>query len=346
VSPRLIPIDGNIAEGGGHILRTALALSVATGQGFEMTRIGAMRPRPGLRPSHLAAVRAAAMISDARVGGAFEGSPDLRFEPGAVAAGEFRFEIGASGAITPVLQMVVPCLATAARVSTVHMEGGTHVPGRAIFEYVSGHWLALLSHLGLHARATLSKAGFFPKGGGEIAAEVSPWTRPATLRLEGRGPLRELRGLSAAGRLKGDVAERQRDAAAAVLWEKRRLEVRWEIAALPAVSPGSFVMMEAVYETGRGAFAVLGERGIPVEGVGERAAQQVLRFLEGTGAVDGPAASQLLVPMAVARGGGVVTTSEMTKPLQTTVDVLALFGVAARTSGLVGGEGHVEVDAH
>src|SRR5205085_1811734 len=95
---RLIAIDGSVGEGGGQILRTALALSTVTGQGFTITRIRAGRLRPGLRPQHLAAVRAAAFISNARVGGAFEGSPDLRFEPEAVTPGEFRFEIGTAGA--------------------------------------------------------------------------------------------------------------------------------------------------------------------------------------------------------------------------------------------------------
>ena len=35
----LIPIEGTSAGGGGQVLRTALALSAATGQGFEMDRI-------------------------------------------------------------------------------------------------------------------------------------------------------------------------------------------------------------------------------------------------------------------------------------------------------------------
>ena len=91
--PRLIPIDGAQGEGGGQVLRTALSLSMLTGQGFEITRIRAGRLRPGLRPQHLAAVRAAAMASGAKVGGVFEGSPDLRFEPGALNPGEFRFDI-------------------------------------------------------------------------------------------------------------------------------------------------------------------------------------------------------------------------------------------------------------
>src|SRR5688500_7545981 len=101
---RFLQVDGARGEGGGQILRTALALSTVTGQPFEMTRIRANRPVTGLRPQHLAAVRAAAMISDAKTGGVFDGSPDLRFEPGPVRPGRFEFEIATAGALTLVLQ--------------------------------------------------------------------------------------------------------------------------------------------------------------------------------------------------------------------------------------------------
>ena len=52
--PRLIPVDGSQGETSGQVLRTALCLAAATGQGFEMTRIRATRPRPGLRPQQVA----------------------------------------------------------------------------------------------------------------------------------------------------------------------------------------------------------------------------------------------------------------------------------------------------
>src|SRR5262249_1137346 len=137
---RLIPIDGAWGEGGGQILRTALAMSAVTGQGFEITRIRARRMRPGLRPQHLAAVRAAAMVCGARVGGAFGGSPDLRFEPGRIGAGDFRFEIATAGAATLVLQTVVAPLATAGQPSRLEVTGGTHVPASPSFEFLSRNW--------------------------------------------------------------------------------------------------------------------------------------------------------------------------------------------------------------
>ena len=115
---RLIPIDGSQGEGGGQVLRTALALSAVTGQGFEITKIRARRAQPGLRPQHLAAVRAAALVSQARVGGAYDGSPDLRFEPGALQSGDFRFEIATAGAATYPVPSAITAMVAPTRISS------------------------------------------------------------------------------------------------------------------------------------------------------------------------------------------------------------------------------------
>lgn len=45
-------------DGGGQILRTALSLSMITGQAFHLQRIRARRPKPGLLRQHLTAVQA------------------------------------------------------------------------------------------------------------------------------------------------------------------------------------------------------------------------------------------------------------------------------------------------
>jgi len=340
---RLIQVDGGQGEGGGQILRTALAVASATGQGFEITRIRASRLRPGLRPQHLAAVRAAAMLCGAKVGGVFEGSPDLRFEPASVEPGSFRFEIATAGAATLVAQTVLAPLATASLPSRVEVTGGTHVPLSPSYHYLARHWAAVVERLGLALQLSLERAGFHPRGGGELRAEVAPWTRPSSLRIEERGALVELRGISGASRLKGSVAERQIDAARNRLWEARRLDLAMEITAPPSESPGSFLLLEAIFEHSRAAWGFLGQRGIRAEALGDRAARHLLAFLDAEGAVDPHLADQLAVPLALARGGGVVTTSEVTRHLETVAATLGLFGIPARTWGRRGGPGGLEV---
>jgi RNA 3'-terminal phosphate cyclase (ATP) len=343
----LIAIDGSHGEGGGQVLRAALTLSAVSSQGFEITKIRARRARPGLRPQHVAAVRATVLACGARASGAFEGSPDLRFEPGKAAAGEFRFEIGTAGATTLVAQTVLPILGTADAESRVEVQGGTHVPLSPVFPYLARHWAAVVSRLGLSTRHELRRAGFYPRGGGELFCRVSPWARPGgALVMESRGRLLAVRGVSAAAKLKGDVAKRQRDAAQARLWEARRLEAEWEVSDLPAESPGSALYLEAEFEAGRAAFSWLGEKGLRAERLGDRAARRLLHFLddEEDAAVDPHLADQLVVPLCLSGGGGRVSTSEVTSHLETVVGVAHLFGFAVRLSGRHGGPGRVEVE--
>jgi RNA 3'-terminal phosphate cyclase (ATP) len=342
----LIPLDGAEGEGGGQILRTALALAAATGQGFRVERIRAKRLRPGLRPQHLAAVRAAGLACAAEVHGAFDGSPDLRFLPGRVAAGEFHFDIGTAGAATLVLQTVLPILATAEDASRVEVVGGTHVPRSPSFHFLARHWREVTGRLGLAPALELAGAGFYPRGGGLVRARALPWTgRPSSLDLTKRGPLLAVRGVAGAARVRGRVAERAVDAARQRLWEARRLEGEWEVLELESASPGAFVQAEAVFENGRAAFGLLGERGLRAEVLGERVARRILRFLDDDdAAVDPWLADQLAVPLALAGGGGRVATSEVTSHLETVASVLRAFGVGARTWGRHGGPGGLEVE--
>jgi RNA 3'-terminal phosphate cyclase (ATP) len=340
----VITLDGGLGEGAGQMLRTALTLSAATAQAFEMRRIRARRPRAGLGLNDLAAIRAASLVCGARVHGLFDGSPDLRFEPGPVAAGNFGFDMGGAGAVSLVLQTVVPVLATVPRASRITITGGTHVPLAPTFEYLARPWAAAVARLGLRASFTLDQAGFHPRGGGVVSASVEGgWTRPATLDLTERGPLVEVRGVAGAGKVKGDLARRMSEAAKSRLWEARRLESTWDVVEPRAAAPGSFFLLEAVFEKGGAGFAYLGERGLRPELLGERAARRLLRFLDGESATDPFLADQLAVPLALAGGGGRVTTSAVSAHLETVVAVASAFGVEARTWGRRGGPGGLEV---
>ncbi|MCA1630054.1 MAG: RNA 3'-terminal phosphate cyclase, partial [Acidobacteria bacterium] len=122
----MITIDGSYGEGGGQIIRTSLALSLVTGRAFRVERVRARRDPPGLKRQHLTAVNAAAEVGRGRVEGARVGSQYFSFEPGEVAAGDYRFSIGTAGSTTLVLQTVLPPLMIANDPSLVTLEGGTH----------------------------------------------------------------------------------------------------------------------------------------------------------------------------------------------------------------------------
>lgn len=174
----MIEIDASQGEGGGQILRTSLALSMCTGQAVSLRHIRAKRPRPGLMRQHLACVQAAQAVSGAQVQGAALGSATLHFEPGPVQAGEYRFSIGSAGSCTLVLQTVWPALLQAtqsnAGPSRLVLEGGTHNPMAPPFHFIERCYAPLLRRLGAGADLSLRRHGFYPAGGGEMAATLSP----------------------------------------------------------------------------------------------------------------------------------------------------------------------------
>ena len=124
----MIELDGSEGEGGGQVLRTALALSMITGVPLRIERIRAKRSKPGLMRQHLACVQAAMQISGAECEGAELGSQQLRFAPGPIRAGDYRYAIASAGSCMLVLQTVLPALLRADGPSRLELQGGTHNP--------------------------------------------------------------------------------------------------------------------------------------------------------------------------------------------------------------------------
>ena len=96
----MIHLDGSLGEGGGQILRSALALSLITQQPFTITNIRAKRTKPGLMRQHLACVEAAGAIAGIpleAISGAALGSTRLTFLPRPVHSGNYAFNVGSAG---------------------------------------------------------------------------------------------------------------------------------------------------------------------------------------------------------------------------------------------------------
>ena len=321
-----IEIDGGSGEGGGQVLRSALSLSLLTGRPFRLSRIRANRDRPGLRPQHRAAVRAAARVSGAEVRGDRVGSEEIAFTPGPARPGEYFFDIGTAGATSLVLQTLLLPLALAAGRSSLTIRGGTHVPWSPCFHYLDWQWRPLLDHIGVPFGLTMTMAGFFPQGGGELQAWIPGSSRPRPLSLTERGPLRSVRGLSAVANLPREIAERQRSRALRRLHKLLPdLEPEVTVEELPAASRGSVLLLLAECEPGRACCFALGARGKRAERVAAEAVDALATFLGRDGAVDPWLADQLLLPLTLADGPSALRTSEVTLHLLTNAEVIRLF---------------------
>src|SRR5512134_3937102 len=95
-----LEIDGSEGEGGGQLLRTAVALSAITGKAIRVTNIRARRAKPGLAPQHATAVRAVAAVCGAALRGLEPRSREIDFMPGRLRAGDFEFDVGTAGSVT------------------------------------------------------------------------------------------------------------------------------------------------------------------------------------------------------------------------------------------------------
>jgi RNA 3'-terminal phosphate cyclase (ATP) len=282
------------------------------------------------------------MACDAHMLGVFEGSVQLRFEPRAPAAGIFEFTLAGATPIMPVLQTVLMILARLEAESAVRARGPTHVRGAPTYHLVERHWQPLIEALGLKVRLSLARAGFPARAQGEVSARASALPGGGPLVLDERGALLAIRGL-AAGAHQGDAPLRLRDAAQALLWERRRLEAEWITPSLSADSPGLVAQLELVFERGRAAFSVLGERRVRPEVAGERLARSGLRFLDGEAAVDGHVADQLVVAMVASGKGGRLAVDSVTPQLLRVSRVAQAFGLSVAVEGAAGSLGRVSV---
>jgi RNA 3'-terminal phosphate cyclase (ATP) len=321
-----ITLDGSHGEGGGQILRTALTLSLLTGRPFRIVRIRANRDRPGLRPQHLAAVEAAARLSDAEVSGGTVGSRELIFRPGAVEPRDLDLDIGTAGATALVLHTLhLPLALKAGRPVRLRLTGGTFNTRAPSYPFLAGTWTRHMAALGLKVAVAMPRAGFYPQGGGQLDAWIEPG-QPRPILATERGALTSIRGIAGIANLPGrSIAERMRDRAIEVL-AGRGLAAEIELAEWSGVGRGAALSLTAEHEGAVPAtFVGLGERGKPSEAVADDALAELLAHEAATGALDPHSADQVLLPLALAEGRSIFTVSDVTEHLRTNAATIRAF---------------------
>lgn|SRR5574341_1464374 len=341
----MLRIDGNYGEGGGQILRTALALSVVLQKPMEIYNIRKGRKNPGLAPQHLTSVNAAAKISNANVDGNKLKSEELKFSPGQIKAGEYLFNVaeekGSAGSVALVLQSVLLPLSLASAPSKITLLGGTHVPFSPPFTYYQEILFPTLENLGLPVKSEIKKWGFYPKGGGEVVCEISPCREIENLNLLQRGKLKKISGITTVANLPLSIAERQRNSALKLI-QQRNLEAEIEIVPAFSFGQGTFFFLKAEFENCGAGFSSLGEPGKKAEKVGEETVLQLTEYLSTDSCLDHHLPDQLILFLALAKADSAFSVSKITQHLMTNIWVIKQFlEIDIRLEGEEGKEGKI-----
>lgn len=318
----MLTIDGSRGEGGGQILRSALALSLVTETPFRIINIRRRRSKPGLMRQHLAAVHAAMDVGAAEVKGDQLGSRELVFRPTTIRSGNYRFSIGSAGSCTLVLQTVLPALCLAPGPSDIELEGGTHNPFAPPFDFLAYAFLPLLERMGPGISAKLMQPGFYPAGGGKIRVHIEPTPRLVPVDLHRRGKILDYRACAMIANLPRHIAERElRTVAQSLGWDPQHLCIE-EVA--HAQGPGNVLSLKIISEYVTEVFTGFGERRVTAEQVAQRACKQARAYMSAQAPIGPHLADQLLLPMALT-GGGSFRTMPPSSHSKTNIEVIQSF---------------------
>lgn len=330
----MIILDGSYGEGGGALVRTALALSTLTGKLFKVTNIRAGRKKPGLKAQHLTAIKALKEICGARTNEISLGSTELEYSPGIVKRGMYEMDIGTAGSITLLLQAVLlPCLFAPGKVTLI-VKGGTCGKWQASVDYLQHLLLPQLEKFVEKIDLKILRRGYYPKGGGEIRLEISPQHKLKSfeglgefleelqfkvpkIQLIEQGQLEQVKGVL---NISEELAEREIEERIKRATETRlaRLDVPIDIRidVARSLSVGGELLLWGVFsnlgEVSKSNPVLLGsdvlvEKGKSSEEVGKEAAGKLVDLVKSGAAVDHWLGDQLIQFMGLLPGSEIKT---------------------------------------
>ncbi|KZT66816.1 RNA terminal phosphate cyclase domain 1 [Daedalea quercina L-15889] len=331
-----IILDGSVLEGGGQLLRIAVALSTLISQPISIHNIRAGRRPPGLKAQHAAGLRLVAELCQGRLSASDPGTKEIHYQPGSevLLSRMYTADPGTAGATTLLLQVSFPCLlfSPESSPSTEHhteliLCGGTNAIQAPQIDYTAHVFLPFIRHhFGLAPTLQVKMRGYYPKGGGRVRILIPAVPGPLpSVNLTHRGSVIAIRGRSYVAGLPAHLAAAMRNAAVSSL-QSRGIDPRIvDIETVKeephdAVGSGSGIMLWAETDGD----CILGGSAIGVKGkkptmVGEEAAEELVRNLAHGGCVDEYMQDQMIIFLALAKGRSMVKTGPLTLHTKTAI---------------------------
>ncbi|MAG39185.1 RNA 3'-phosphate cyclase [Candidatus Woesearchaeota archaeon] len=327
----MIKLDGSHGEGGGAILRQALALSTLTGKPFEIKNIRKGRPTPGLKAQHLHSINALKELSGCTITDYEVGTERLTFTPGIIKNKSISIDVGTAGSITLLLQsLMLPCMLSGKRI-TIKLVGGTDVKWSQPIDYFA-NVLVPIFRTYANIQVLTVKRGYYPKGAGEVIVKIKSHKFHSLERIDftKKKKLLRIRGVSHSSSNLKDVADRQARTAK-VLLSNLGVEINIARQYSNTSSTGSGITLWALYNKNDSEFSQpvilggdsLGEKGKKAEDVGMEATENLKKEMNSDACVDKYLADQIIPLLGVTKGK--IKTSHITKHTYSNIYVTKKF---------------------
>ena len=310
----LLKIDGSYGEGGGQIIRTAVTLSSITGIAVEIENIRKGRDVPGLRPQHLTGIKILAKICNARVEGLHVGSTALRFFPSKINDATLDENVGTAGSIPLILQVLIPAVSISKKNLKLSIMGGTDVAWSPTSNYTKFVLKEAYSRIGINFSMDIKKRGYYPKGGGLVDIQVSPYEKIKPISLLKR-TTKKVKILCSYSMISKESIENEANKARKIL-ENNNLSCDYEIKEEFALDKGCSFLAFAHDDS-----SIIGSDAIynkDMKGIGHVVAD---RFLESDLGVDHFLSDMLVIPLALTSETSVFRVNKITKHLETNLFV-------------------------
>lgn len=326
----MLKVDGSMGEGGGSVLRFAVAFSLLFQEPVHIFNIRKNRANPGLATQHLAGIKAIQELSGSIVEGAKLGSTELTIYPGHKWKTFASINIptaGSIGLLTQQLQIAL-CRSAVKRVSIEITGGATFGKWAPTEIYLRFITFRMLDRMGYRINLEVHRHGFYPKGGAKVLLIIEPPEKLRSINLKEKGEVENLmiESLASTHLKKKMVAKRMVDGFNAVLKKslsglKPSMETRY----VDATSPGCGIAACCTTTTGvmLGSDAI-GELKVSAEKVGEKAAELLLQEICSEATLDRFASDQLIPFMALA-GDSTFIVREITSHSRTNMELVSIF---------------------